>query len=624
MRLLNTSTLQLEVFTGVAVPPYTILSHRWEDEEVTLEDMKTGAAARMKGFAKIESSAHRARSDGCGHIWIDTCCIDKSSSAELSEAINSMFAWYQAAERCIVYLSDVSTLEDLAGSAWFTRGWTLQELIAPRAVVFLNCAWRVLGDKTTLRPQLHAITRVPDAVLLAGGNADADADHYLAAVPACRKLSWAAGRATTRPEDEAYCLLGLLGVAVPLLYGEGSARAFRRVQEAYVREHPDDESVLAWTVEPAEVDARASPYWPLLASSPRYFRRSGPYTVPRFKTWRKGAGGSGRAVDVTGGGVRAALTVQPLGKDAIRGQQDAEGLEGEAGGGGDSTQALFLAALNCSFVEDEADEFSSSFTVTLQRLSDFEDHYARVRPDAIIPVGEPSGTAWPAIGEASGGGGDRHSGMDAHLAEVFVRAQPRAGDPVAGFCARNDGAPLAFTFMAGSPRGPLATPGSIDVRFRGASDAAAEDTPRFCFLDVAAGEARLGTPGGFDVQHLTRRRVVGCLRVRLDASLDAPRRPIVPLATYEHPYLVLGLEPLPANPLGTPPGYVRPWYAFSDGWDAEALAALERASTRGQEGGGEMRKMHVAPGGTRVRVRFVPATYKLRTYYEVQVVAADK
>ncbi|KAK4090734.1 hypothetical protein Purlil1_4870 [Purpureocillium lilacinum] len=643
MRLLNTSTLQLEVFIGTDVPPYTVLSHRWEDEEVTLEHMKTGAAGQMKGFAKIESSAHRAREDGCPYIWIDTCCIDKSSSAELSEAINSMFAWYRAAQRCIVYLSDVRTLADLPRSAWFMRGWTLQELIAPRDVVFLNREWRVLGDKTGLRRQLRDITRIADAVL-AGGDDEEGPPLDLAAVPACNKLAWAAGRRTTRPEDEAYCLLGLLGVAMPLLYGEGAERAFRRVMEAYVREYPDDETVLAWTAEPEDVDARGSPYWPLLASSPRFFRRSGGYTVPRFRAWRKGGG---RAVDVTGGGVRAALTVQPLGQDAIQ-RPGADSDGGDAG-----VQTLFLAALNCSYVEDEheADGFSGCFTVTLQRLSDFEeDQYARVRPDAIIPVGEPSGTAWPAAGTPSSSSRDAHGGRgDARVANVFVRTRPRTGDPVAGFCARNDGgaaARLGFTFMAGSNRGPVAMPGSINVEFRpatmttltadndgdGGGDTDDQLPPQFCFLDVAAAENRLAERGCFDVQNLTRRRVVGCLRVRLRASLDGnPPRAIVPLRSYRDPWLVVGLESLPVNQLGTAPGYVRPWYEFSERCcgDDDALAELELEERKGAEDGnrdgdGVLRKTHVAPGGKKVRVRFVPATYKFRTYYEVQLVVDDE
>ena len=135
MHLINTENLKIEDFPPNRIPRYVILSHRWEDEEVSFQDMQTGLALGKAGYVKIERFCDQARSNGFQHAWIDTCCIDKTSSAELSEAINSMYRWYQNAEVCYTYLSDVHTetiLEDasFANSAWFTRGWTLQELIA--------------------------------------------------------------------------------------------------------------------------------------------------------------------------------------------------------------------------------------------------------------------------------------------------------------------------------------------------------------------------------------------------------------------------------------------------------------------------------------------------------------
>jgi hypothetical protein len=137
MRLVNTHSLQLEefIFDGRGRPTYAILSHTWGKEEVIFFDMADLDKARAKaGFAKVEGACSLAASQGYDYIWIDTCCIDKSSSAELSEAINSMYRWYQWAKVCYAYLVDVQNPNQLEESKWFTRGWTLQELIAPSRV----------------------------------------------------------------------------------------------------------------------------------------------------------------------------------------------------------------------------------------------------------------------------------------------------------------------------------------------------------------------------------------------------------------------------------------------------------------------------------------------------------
>ncbi|KUJ13974.1 uncharacterized protein LY89DRAFT_736976 [Mollisia scopiformis] len=127
MRLLNTKTLTLHYFAGKAVPDYVILSHRWEEEEVLFQDLQEGRGPKMSGYAKIEGCCAQARKNGWVYAWIDTCCIDKSSSAELSEAIYSMYRWYSDAQECYAYLSDVDATHDqipgqLRKSAWFTRG----------------------------------------------------------------------------------------------------------------------------------------------------------------------------------------------------------------------------------------------------------------------------------------------------------------------------------------------------------------------------------------------------------------------------------------------------------------------------------------------------------------------
>jgi hypothetical protein len=238
MRLLNTKTYTLHTFFGKAIPKYAILSHRWEDEEVLFQDLESGRAHSMPGYAKIRGCCRQARKDHFEYAWIDTCCIDKSSSAELSEAINSMFQWYKDSNVCYAYLSDVTgrgdrdqVLGEFARSIWFDRGWTLQELLAPNNVVFYDQSWGCIGTKGNLDGLIAEITGIPGLF------------SYEKACIA-EKMSWASWRETTRVEDEAYCLMGLFNVNMPLLYGEG-AKAFKRLQQEIIKSS-DDESIFAW------------------------------------------------------------------------------------------------------------------------------------------------------------------------------------------------------------------------------------------------------------------------------------------------------------------------------------------------------------------------------------------
>lgn len=244
MWLLETTTLELCEFLPTKVPPYAILSHTWGDEEVSFHDIQKPPSKRLQGYQKIKSCCALAKSHTYEWVWIDTCCIDKKSSAELSEAINSMFQWYKDSRICYVYMSDVSydhvgesrpgwTFEN---SRWFRRGWTLQELLAPENVKFYDSDWRYLGDILNLCGKICRITGVGRAYLL----------HNLPITSAsiAARMSWASRRSTTRPEDEAYCLMGIFDVNLPLLYGEGT-KAFRRLQEEIVRTS-DDESLFAW------------------------------------------------------------------------------------------------------------------------------------------------------------------------------------------------------------------------------------------------------------------------------------------------------------------------------------------------------------------------------------------
>lgn len=246
MRLLNTSTFELESFP-YWVPEYAILSHTWDDKEIVFEDVRRDPATWQSrpGAMKVLRSCARALMDGFQYIWIDTCCIDKSSSAELSESINSMFNWYASANVCYAFLSDAKRGSDLSNCRWFTRGWTLQELVAPRIVQFFDRDWLYMGDRLSLIDELVSITRI-DRPMLAHAQISTKPDPvaHLESYSISRRMSWAAGRHTQREEDGAYSLIGLFGVNMPLLYGEGP-KAFKRLQEEIVKQS-DDQSILAY------------------------------------------------------------------------------------------------------------------------------------------------------------------------------------------------------------------------------------------------------------------------------------------------------------------------------------------------------------------------------------------
>ena len=258
MRLINKLTMQMEEFNG-SPPPYDILSHTWGDEEVSLAQYFKSESHHLAGFQKIRNSCSLA---WCQYVWVDTCCIDKSSSAELSEAINSMYKWYQNSNACLVYLSDIyqeerfeQNIENLKRCRWFRRGWTLQELLAPKTIYFHDRDWVYIGSRLDMSGILSKITGIDETSLWNPRGASI-----------AQKMSWAANRQTTRIEDKAYCLLGLFDVNMPLLYGEGD-KAFKRLQ-LEILQSSSDESIFAWT------DER---YWTsgLLADSPDAYARSG-------------------------------------------------------------------------------------------------------------------------------------------------------------------------------------------------------------------------------------------------------------------------------------------------------------------------------------------------------------
>ncbi|KAH8202104.1 hypothetical protein TruAng_003682 [Truncatella angustata] len=223
------------------IPPYAILSHTWgaDDDEVTFQEVREKKGKKKAGYTKIKLCGQQAKLDGLEYFWVDTCCIDKTNAVELTEAINSMFRWYQKADKCYVYLADVSrdsstpaeqaqpTWEsEFRKSSWHTRGWTLQELVAPVVVEFYTTEWQYIGDKQSLEETLHEVTRVPIRALRGDSLSDFNFDT---------RISWSLKRVTSKAEDRAYSLLGLLGLSMSLIYGEGEESAFRRLR----KEHAD-------------------------------------------------------------------------------------------------------------------------------------------------------------------------------------------------------------------------------------------------------------------------------------------------------------------------------------------------------------------------------------------------
>lgn len=313
MRLLDTTTFQLAPNSPSASKKerYAILSHRWVGSEITYEQLDAHTdALRAAGTTplsspqqeKIRGACQTARAMGIRWMWIDTCCIDKSSNSELSESLNSMFNWYRDAALCITYLADVTRKgdwkheEDLTNDAghpsvWFSRGWTLQELLAPRRLEFFDRNWDTLGDRAELAERIEEITGIQRRYLT---RETEDDDPRAACIAA--KFSWIAKRQTERDEDMAYSMLGLFGVRMEPMYGE-SWEAFVRLQEKLLS-RSTDESLFAWKMTDAGAGLEllsgvrtqhrekwAENEWGLLAPHPAWFKDCGQMTdiSPRVK-----------------------------------------------------------------------------------------------------------------------------------------------------------------------------------------------------------------------------------------------------------------------------------------------------------------------------------------------------
>uniref|UniRef100_A0A0B7KQ74 Heterokaryon incompatibility domain-containing protein n=1 Tax=Bionectria ochroleuca TaxID=29856 RepID=A0A0B7KQ74_BIOOC len=571
MRLLNTDTLKLEFFQA-DVPQYAVLSHRWEEEEVTYEDIRTSRdVAQLKGYSKLRMSAQVAKASGYDYIWIDTCCIDKSSSAELSEAINSMFKWYKASAECIAYLSDIEGSRSILESRWFSRGWTLQEMIAPRLVNFYDRYWEPRGSKSDWKAAIQEHTGIPSGAL--------DGTVDLNTIPICCKMSWAAGRVTTRGEDVAYCLLGIFNVNMPLLYGEGQGKAYRRLQETIVREN-DDESIFAWTAPPGEIlDAD---FWGLLAPSPAYFRGSRNYSIPRFKTWR-----TGDPVEITNRGLKVSLLLCPV--------------------PGDKSRTQFLAVLNCTQSTEHSTSASNSFSITLQKLSEFEDQYARVRPDKIRSID----------------GMVLMSQAQTATRPIFVRSDPRPTDPVLGFCA-DKSQKVQFNFPTNSQQGPVVLKGFTNIELEASKPWLCQQvTDSRQVYSVELSEDKASVEPQVETGSLKSRKLNAILRLHCrsflleeaDGKFQARCSPFQPGPSYQDPYLLLGFEALPPNAMGTPSAFLKPWYAFSPSSEPEATQAIISSENLLEQ------SVHTAPGHSQFRIELQATTLNFRTFYEVNVVS---
>ncbi|KAK8024453.1 ankyrin repeat-containing protein [Apiospora rasikravindrae] len=275
MRFINTTTFKFHELSDSDVRNlkngYSILSHRWTwgSGEITYNDvlaMDTKVEAKG-GFPKLAGACAVAKTLGYGLIWDDTCCINKTDSVELGEAINSMYRWYAESDVCIAFLEDVVSLELIENSEWFSRGWTLQELIAPKRVRFYDSNWEFLGDKASLADVLTRKTGIPADVLRN--------EKPPQACSVAQRMSWAAMRTTGRLEDRAYSLMGLFDINMPMIYGERE-QAFGRLQQQIIAKSTD-ESIFAWDLDLLESGTREIRHLHtgMLASSPACFARCG-------------------------------------------------------------------------------------------------------------------------------------------------------------------------------------------------------------------------------------------------------------------------------------------------------------------------------------------------------------
>ncbi|KAI4271488.1 MAG: hypothetical protein LQ337_005968 [Flavoplaca oasis] len=365
IRLLDAESQTLHDFKDEDRPPYAILSHRWAkdpSEEVVFNDMpqfqelsssrgwkKADSAAKLIGACQMVLETTIQDDVRPKYLWIDTVCIKQDSQMELSTAINSMFRIYQEAHFCLVYLADYPTadVQTIGQSDWFNRGWTLQELLAPTVVNFFDKNWKYLGDKKSLDKELARRTGIQSLYLQ-------DID-FTASVS--QRMSWMAGRTVTVPEDAAYCLLGIFGVNMPLIYGEGKERAFLRLQEEIMK-YSDDHTLFAWTTEYQPPKGTIVQNTGLLAPSPDCFRSTGHYR--RYEDWK-----NNKPYQMTNKGIAIDFRLRKM-------RDDDNNLPGNR----------YVAPLNCRHCDK-----MESVGIYLELKPG--NRYCRVRPDELAPLDEP-------------------------------------------------------------------------------------------------------------------------------------------------------------------------------------------------------------------------------------------
>ena len=392
MRLIDAVRLELCSSTDESqLPSYAILSHIWGGDEVTLEQFKnctsrdehgSHSVKDGHGFWKITQACQQALNDGLTYLWVDTCCIDKSSSAELSEAINSMFLWYQMAEVCYAYLDDVQVFlepgvsgvllsderfseEELARSRWFTRGWTLQELVAPNEVVFYGKGWKYMVTKSWLRELLERVTGISADVLWDSTQSEDEG------IP--QRMSWMARPQTTKVEDVAYSFMGIFDVNMPLLYGEGE-KAFTRLQEEIMKDSADH-SLFAWNAQPSDNFKRSGSVelTSVFAAHPSQFAGSCGFRRRRFDD----SDCRGESYSLTNMGVRVELPLQPY---RFPYQVDKGGRDSAA-----SAENLFVAILNCRY-QDTTALRNCRPVILLWRLLASRPQFVRIANAGIFPA----------------------------------------------------------------------------------------------------------------------------------------------------------------------------------------------------------------------------------------------
>nr|OQO32621.1 hypothetical protein B0A51_00185 [Rachicladosporium sp. CCFEE 5018] len=420
MRLLNVDTFKLQDYLDDTAPPYVIASHRWLEGEVTFQDVRDGTNTDAPGYKKVEAFARYVREhvSGIKWLWIDTCCINKDGAAELSESINCMFRWYRDAALCVAFLSDVEGVDGLVEfdrSTWFKRGWTLQELLAPYLVLFVNSSWEVIGHKGSatqeflgvvgpdLAARICSATGISEAVLL-------DYDEC-GSVSVHERMRWIEGRKTTRPEDMVYALYGLLGVTLGANYGEDCEGAKQRLLVALRERIEAFDRMKAWLLPP-------DPWTTHQAARQLYESGTGIWLLSdeKYLAWKEGAT---RCLWLHGkaGSGKTTGTITANDNQLIRDNVDEE----DRGDPWDS-----LALLSGLIVEDAGVRFGKSDADFNDRIgeaaertiSQQEQRTGRRRMRGVSSSGGPIGWYEPRY-ESPGGG--REGGPFLRLAHYSVK-----------------------------------------------------------------------------------------------------------------------------------------------------------------------------------------------------------